>query len=1123
MLLSASCSNEELFNETEGLYTLQGTVEDYAPVSRVGFDKNNAWSFFWNNGDEIAVGAASLTKFTTNCTDKATSADFTASGSTPSGYAIYPWSGAKAISGTTLTYEFKKEYTYSTVDTDFFSGMSVDMPMWAKVVGNTLSFKHLGGIFAFKVPNLKAGDNQTFTLTADQKIAGTFTADLSVETPQFETSSTTTDEEKKVTINFSLTQDADAVFYVPVPVGTYEIKVEIKNGENSYSNEYKNLQIARRAIAYTTMTSHTLQGGEAKVVESASDVSNAMETSTNVIVSAVASTAANSIVSITLPKKSGNTDDTHTLSFGSIDGNTQTIAINESETGVGNSISKLEIHVPTTEDAKKLEVNMPNTTVTIVVNGMTALTLDEVTASTAENTLVVGKGVVINKLNVVKGNVKVYGKVSSILRPESNTDSFTFIIKGDDNAVIPTGLGNKFKVVSAAEYELISKFKQGGTQTITMTQDVELTEPLTLTEGTVTLNMNGHKLTAPKSDAIVVTGENTQLTITGNGTVQVLKGANGCAVWAHHGGKVIIENGTFSTNDDADGNRCDCIYAGSSKDSSAGTIIINGGTFKYDGDSAEGHKYLLNLKDNTTSDIIVKGGKFYNFNPSNNAAENPSKNFVASGYVSEVDGDYYVVSRLEAWDGQKKVTPTKVDDVYQIAQPAEWAWYVENGRGATFAIIKDLDFGNHSVYNLTNGKGVLDFGNHAFINMVLVPHPTQSDYSLGLISGDCATEVTGVKNLRLENIRLVSTDKTNSNNNLEGYAGVVFGDVQRDMTIENVTVSGCNIKGIQSVGGLVGYLNGKATLTIKNCTVTGCTLTNFDEADESGYVAALVGRPCGNVVAEGTVNVTDNVVNATYATREGRGEASIQAVLGGVSDLSSYTNIKSSNNKVTRIKQIIADLKISTVSELQAFAKDYAKYEGKVVALMNDLDLKDVAWEPIGACGSCANAPFKGTFDGCGHTIKNLTVNEKTGIDIYDGVAFFGWLNGTLKNLNFRNATVKGHHNVAVAVGYLEGGAIENCSIETAEVEATKLNNDRDGDKAGVLVGYVNAGVVKNCAVKGSIVKAGRDAGQVIGCCIDENVRNGFTGITVENVTVSSNNTSTGANINNAIVGRTTK
>lgn len=997
------------------------------------------------------------------------------------------------------------------------------MPMWAKVVGNTLSFKHLGGCFAFKVPNLKAGENQTFTFTADKKIAGEFTTDLNTEEPLFETSSTASDEEKKVTINFSLAQDADAVFYVPAPVGTYEIKVEIKNGDNSYSNEYKNLPIARRTIAYTTMASHTLQGGEAKVVASASEVDNAMATSTNVIVSAITSSTANGTVSITLPKKSSNADDTHSLSFGTIDANTQTIKIEESTTEAGSSISKLEIHVPTTEDAKKLEVNMPNTTVTIVVNGMTTLTLDEVTASTAENTLVVGKGVVINKLNVVKGNVKVYGKVISIQRPTTNSDSFTFIIKGDDGADIPASLGDKFKVVSAAEYELISKFKQGGTQTITLAQDVELTQPLTLTEGTVTLNMNGHKLTASKSDAIVVTGENAQLTITGNGTIQVLKGANGCAVWAHHSGKVIIENGTFSTNDDADGNRCDCIYAGSSTDSSAGTIIINGGTFKYDGNNAEGHKFLLNLKDNTASNITVKGGKFYKFNPSNNAAENPSKNFVASGYVSEVDGEYYVVSRSEAWDGQKKVTPAKVNDVYQIAQPAEWAWYVENGGGAKFTITKDLDFGGYSVYNLTNGKGVLDFGEHAFINMCLVPHPIQSDYSLGLISGDCATEVTGVKNLKLENIRLVSTDATNSNNNLEGYAGVVFGDVQRDMTIENVTVSDCSIKGIQSVGGLVGFLKDDATLTIKNCTVTGCTLTNFDENDESGYVAALVGRPRGKVVAEGTVNVTNNVIDAIYATREGRGEASVQEVLGGVSDLSSYTSIKSVNNKVTRTEQIIADLKISTVAQLQAFAKNYANYNGKVVALMNDLDLKDVAWEPIGACGTCANAPFKGTFDGCGHTIKNLAINEKTGIDGDDGVAFFGWLNGTLKNLNFRNATIKGHHNVAVAVGYLEAGAIENCNIETAEVEATKLNNDREGDKAGVLVGYVNEGVVKNCAIKGSTVKAGRDAGQVIGCCITESVRKGFTGITVENVTVSSNNTSTGANINNTIIGRTAK
>ena len=160
--------------------------------------------------------------------------------------------------------------------------------------------------------------------------------------------------------------------------------------------------------------------------------------------------------------------------------------------------------------------------------------------------------------------------------------------------------------------------------------------------------MNGKTITAANGDAIVVSN-NAELTITGNGVVKVAAGANGCAVWAHHGGKVTIENGTFSTNDDAEGDRCDCIYAGSSADMSAGTITINGGTFKYDGANQDGHKFLLNKKDNTASSITVYGGTFHKFNPAISYGE-PSApvDFVAEGYSSSTsdNGETYVVSAL---------------------------------------------------------------------------------------------------------------------------------------------------------------------------------------------------------------------------------------------------------------------------------------------------------------------------------------------------------------------------------------------------------------------------------------------------------------------------------------------
>lgn len=77
-----------------------------------------------------------------------------------------------------------------------------------------------------------------------------------------------------------------------------------------------------------------------------------------------------------------------------------------------------------------------------------------------------------------------------------------------------------------------------------------------------------------------------------------------------------------------------------------GTLIINGGKFACEPYSNPdyGNKFLINCIDsaykNGTAKIIIKGGTFVNFDPSDSASENPHGNFVADGYkvVSEAHG-----------------------------------------------------------------------------------------------------------------------------------------------------------------------------------------------------------------------------------------------------------------------------------------------------------------------------------------------------------------------------------------------------------------------------------------------------------------------------------------------------
>ena len=106
------------------------------------------------------------------------------------------------------------------------------------------------------------------------------------------------------------------------------------------------------------------------------------------------------------------------------------------------------------------------------------------------------------------------------------------------------------------------------------------------------------------------------------------------AVNAGHSGKVIIKGGNFRQVGVPKDDPCDLIYA-----TGKATIEINGGTFK-----AVQPERTLNVLDidRGNAKIIVKGGSFYKYDPSNPTLGD-NEVFVADGYHVEKDGDWYKV------------------------------------------------------------------------------------------------------------------------------------------------------------------------------------------------------------------------------------------------------------------------------------------------------------------------------------------------------------------------------------------------------------------------------------------------------------------------------------------------
>ena len=95
-----------------------------------------------------------------------------------------------------------------------------------------------------------------------------------------------------------------------------------------------------------------------------------------------------------------------------------------------------------------------------------------------------------------------------------------------------------------------------------------------------------------------------------------------------------------------------CYYGGGTAvQVQEGTLIINGGTFACEPYSSPtyGYNFLINCLDsaykNGTAKVIINGGTFVNFDPSNCTAEGAGTNFVADGYkvvsAPQTNGDVW--------------------------------------------------------------------------------------------------------------------------------------------------------------------------------------------------------------------------------------------------------------------------------------------------------------------------------------------------------------------------------------------------------------------------------------------------------------------------------------------------
>ena len=300
----------------------------------------------------------------------------------------------------------------------------------------------------------------------------------------------------------------------------------------------------------------------------------------------------------------------------------------------------------------------------------------------------------------------------------------------------------------------------------------------------------------------------------------------------------------------------------------------------------------------------------------------------------------------------------------------------------------------------------------------------------------------------------------------------------------------------------------KYTVTVNNCKFV-------NRATSANKAALNVKATCGAKPMNYDVNVNNCTTEGAFPVASTSDNKIVYNSLIQVDDRS--TDVKD-NLKVTQDGTILynagesAIIEISTVDQLKSFrdaVNNKTSYAGKTIKLTADLDLSgEENWEPIGDVAAYPGKAFKGIFDGSGHTISHLTIDDQT--VNWGRAALFGSVsNATIKNLTVTDVNIQSHHYAGAIVGYKGDDTnvtISNCHVKNGSIISTpellSSGSYDNGDKVGAIVGYAaNPTTIDGCSAENLNIAGYRDLGSIAGF-----IAGTVTNCTAKDVTIVQDN-----------------
>lgn len=234
----------------------------------------------------------------------------------------------------------------------------------------------------------------------------------------------------------------------------------------------------------------------------------------------------------------------------------------------------------------------------------------------------------------VKGNSVINGDIELDRNTKNPSTSINTLILGDC-----TINGNILK--SDGTLNFAGNVTLNGNVNVTKNKD-DAANYIRVT-GATTLNLNGKIITPDNMGnnntnftALIVDAD-TAINAGVNGGIDTQTNG-GYAINVRNGATLTINGGTY-------------YGGGTAVQVQKGTLVINDGTFEVEpySDPTYGYKFLINCIDaaykDGTAKIMVRGGSFVNYDPSDSASENPRGNFVDEGYSCTENNGVWTVTK----------------------------------------------------------------------------------------------------------------------------------------------------------------------------------------------------------------------------------------------------------------------------------------------------------------------------------------------------------------------------------------------------------------------------------------------------------------------------------------------